>query len=1270
MARTSELRRYTEPTGGLTFARPVSNLESMSIKVSDLPLGPRALRLASLAEERIVIIDGAMGSLIQTHELTESEFRGTRFAAHGRPLRGCNDILSLTRPAVIRGIHDAYLDAGADLIETNTFNATSISLGDYGLEALAYEINAAAALIAREAVAAAETRDPSRPRFVAGSIGPTSRSASLPPDVNRPGYRSTSFSTLRDAYREQARGLLDGGVDVLIVETIFDTLNAKAALVAIDSLFTERGVRVPVMISVTVTDASGRTLSGQTLAAFWTSIAHAEPFCVGINCALGAEAMRPHVEELAQLAPCLTSCVPNAGLPNALGEYDESPQHMAAVLGDFAAQGFLNFAGGCCGTTPAHIAALTKRLLGVAPRRAPEVLSETRLAGLEPLVLTRDANFIVIGERTNVTGSRKFARLIKADDHEGALTVARQQVEGGANILDVNMDEALLDSAAAMRSFLNHVGAEPDIARLPVMIDSSDFRVIEAGLECVQGKGVVNSLSLKEGEAKFKEQAALVHRFGAALVVMAFDEQGQATTCERRLAILARAHRILTEDVGLAPADIIFDPNVLALATGIDEHATYGLEFLAAVRELKLRYPHCKVSGGISNVSFALRGNDAVREAFNAVFLYHAVQAGLDMGIVNAGQLAIYEEVPLELRTLIEDVVFNRRADATERLTAYAAGVEGKAPDARIEQEWRRLPSGERLRHALVKGIDEFLPTDVEEARLSMARPLDVIEGPLMAGMSVVGDLFGAGKMFLPQVVKSARVMKKAVAILQPYLEAEKEAGARRSQGRIVMATVKGDVHDIGKNIVGVVLSCNGYEIIDLGVMVSCETILAAVVEHHPVALGVSGLITPSLEEMVHVARELQRVGQHVPLLIGGATTSKKHTAVRIAPAYEGTVVHVLDASRAVGVVGELLSDKTRGAFVETLRREQHDLRVEFERARAATLVPYEQACLRRVRVEFGADAIAKPSFLGVRTFSPKLHELVPYIDWSPLFHAWELKGVYPAIFEQPGSGPVARELFDNAQVLLAELERTAALSPRGVYGFFAAASDGDDLVLFADEARGAELLRLHTLRQQQGKADAPLSSLSDFVAPKASHVPDYVGAFAVTCGHGVAELAARYTAAHDDYNAILVKALADRLAEALAEMLHERARRECGIEESLTKADLLRERYRGIRPAAGYPACPDHSEKRELWRLLEVERQIGLGLTESGAMFPAAAVSGLYFNHPAARYFTLGKIGRDQVTAYAARKGMNVDEVEHWLAPNLAYERTTSASATPTGRR
>ena len=1215
----------------------------------------RALLEAELAR-RILVVDGAMGTMIQSYKLGEADFRGNAFAEHPSELRGCNDLLCLTQPQVIGEIHQKYLEAGADVIETNTFNANAFSLADYGLQSRVYEINLAAARVARAAVDAFNKAHPERPRFVAGSMGPTNRSASLSPDVNRPAFRAASFEDFRAAYYEQARGLLDGGADILLPETAFDTLTLKAALFSIAQLFDEREEDVPVMASFTIVDASGRTLSGQTPEAVWNSISHFPLFAVGINCALGPELMRPFIEEVAQVSNVHVGAIPNAGLPNAFGGYDETPEQMAQVLGEFAEAGFINLAGGCCGTTPDHIRAIGEAVRGKTPRvrATPEPFS--RLSGLEPLTIRSDSSFIVIGERTNVTGSRKFARLIRSGDYEAALAVARDQVEGGANVLDVNMDEGLLDSEQVMTTFLSLVASEPAIARLPLMVDSSKFEVIEAGLRCLQGKGIVNSISLKEGEDKFREQARLIRRYGAAVVVMAFDEQGQAASVERKVEILTRAYRILTGEIGFPPQDVIFDPNVLTIATGIEEHNDYALAFIEATRRLKTACPGAKVSGGISNLSFSFRGNDFVRDAMNAAFLYHAIQAGLDMGIVNAGQLAVYDEIPAELRDLIEDVLFNRRADATERLTAFAQENAGEAKVKEKDEAWRQAPVEDRLAHALVQGIVDYIEADTEEARAKLGRPLAVIEGPLLKGMSIVGDLFGAGKMFLPQVVKSARVMKRAVAYLEPYLAAEKEGGAP-AQGKIVLATVKGDVHDIGKNIVGVVLACNGYQIIDLGVMVPADKILQTAIDEKADLIGLSGLITPSLDEMVHVAKEMERRGIKLPLLIGGATTSRKHTAVKIAPGYSQETVHVDDASRAVGVVSELRTD--RAALREKNRALQQTIRSDYEESTTA-LVSLQDARAKRFRIDWREEDLARPGFLGPRILEDvSLDAIVPYIDWTPFFVAWELRGVYPAILEKPDVGPAARDLFENAQKLLAEIVSQKLLTAKALYGLFPAASDGDDVILYGDDSRSRERARLHTLRQQAAKKDDEgYLALSDFVAPSASELYDYVGAFAVTAGLGLDALVSRFEREHDDYSAILAKALADRLAEALAEMLHERERQDCGFgrTENLTMADLLRERYRGIRPAPGYPACPDHTEKRTIWELLDVEKASGITLTESFAMWPAASVSGLYFNHEKARYFSLGKIGRDQVQDYARRKGISVAEAERWLRPNLGY--------------
>jgi 5-methyltetrahydrofolate--homocysteine methyltransferase len=1214
-------------------------------------------RLGEALARRILLLDGAMGTMIQRYGLEEADYRGERFADHPSDLRGNGDLLSLTRPDVVREIHDAYLAAGSDVIETNTFTSTAIAQSDYGLEAVVYDLNVAAARLAREACAAATAADPSRPRFVAGSLGPLNRTLSLSPDVNDPGYRAVTFDQVRDAYAEQVRGLLDGGVDLLLVETIFDTLNAKAALVAIAEAFERRGTRVPIMISVTITDRSGRTLSGQTIDAFWASIAHADPFSVGVNCALGAAEMRPYVAELGALTKAWVSCYPNAGLPNAFGGYDETPDDMARQLGEFATAGLLNLVGGCCGTTPDHIRAIGEAVAVVAPRRPPTPPGWAHWSGLESLVVRPESNFLMIGERTNVTGSKRFARLILGDDYAAALEVALDQVRGGANILDVNMDEGMLDSEQAMTRFLQLVASEPEIARIPIMVDSSKWSVIEAGLKCVQGKGIVNSISLKEGEAEFLDKARRLRRYGAAVVVMAFDEQGQADRTDRRVAICQRAYRLLTEQARFDPVDVIFDPNILAIATGIEEHADYARSYIEATRLIKETCPGAKVSGGVSNLSFSFRGNDVVREAMHSAFLFHAIAAGMDMGIVNAGQLVVYEDIPPRLLEHVEDVIFNRRPDATERLVELAATVRGDGTKRVQDLAWREASVEERLSHALVHGIVDFIDADTEEARASYPRPLAVIEGPLMDGMKIVGDLFGAGKMFLPQVVKSARVMKKAVGYLEPFMEAERAATTeRRANGRIVMATVKGDVHDIGKNIVGVVLGCNNYEVIDLGVMVPCDRILDAAVEADADAVGLSGLITPSLDEMVHVAGEMQRRGFELPLLIGGATTSREHTAVKIAPAYAGTTVHVLDASRAVGVVSDLLDAGRRAELDAANRVEQGRIREVYAAKQERPLLSYEEARARRPALAWTRDVVATPATLGVQTARPSLAELVPYVDWRFFFSAWELPGRTPEqLFADPKYGEAARDLYAAGQRLLGDLVEGGSLGACGRWGLFPAASDGDDIVVYRDETLADAIVRFPMLRQQAVKGnDQPQLSLADWVAPGTAGVPDYVGAFAVTAGLGLDEIVARFERDHDDYNAILAKALADRLAEAFAEWLHERARRAWyAPDERLSVPDLLHERFRGIRPAFGYPACPDHSLKWPLFDLLDASAA-GISLTEHGAMRPAASVSGLYLGHPDARYFAVGRIGRDQLEDYARRLGRPVPEVERWLRANL----------------
>jgi 5-methyltetrahydrofolate--homocysteine methyltransferase len=1220
--------------------------------------------LEKLLSERILVLDGAMGTMVHALKFGEAEFRGSRFADHPQDLKNFIDILVLTQPAAIEQIHRAYLEAGADIIETNTFGATGVAMADFGLSDQVRELNLAAVALARRAVDEMNLRTPEKPRFVAGSIGPTNKQLSIAGNVADPGYRSATFDQMVATYTEQIDALVEGGVDLLLCETAFDTLVMKACLFAIDQYFEEHGVSVPVMASFTVFDG-GRTLSAQTVEACWNSISHAKLLSVGINCALGPEMLRPYVEELSRIAPVYVSCYPNAGLPNAFGGFDETPAMMAQALGEFAAAGWLNIVGGCCGTTPAHIRAIAEAVADKSPRRRPKVEPLTRLSGLEPLTIRPESNFIMIGERTNVTGSKKFARLILNDKYEEAVAVAREQVEAGANIIDVNMDEGMLDGEAAMTKFLNLIAAEPEISRVPIMIDSSKWSVIEAGLKCVQGKAIVNSISLKEGEDQFLHYARLVRRYGAAVVVMAFDEQGQATEIDRKVEISRRAYKLLTEQVGMPPEDIIFDPNILTVATGIEEHNAYAVNFFEATRQIKKLCPGAKVSGGVSNVSFSFRGNDVVREAIHAAFLYHAIRAGMDMGIVNAGQLAVYEEIPKDLLALVEDVLLNRRPDATERLVEFAETVKKKSTDTETATlAWRSEPLEARLAHALVKGIVDYIDEDVEEARQKYPRCLAIIEGPLMAGMQVVGDLFGAGKMFLPQVVKSARVMKKAVAYLLPYMEAEKAAAgasAQQTRGKVVLATVKGDVHDIGKNIVGVVLGCNNYEVIDLGVMVPCERILQIARDEQVDIIGLSGLITPSLDEMVHVAAEMDRQGFKLPLLIGGATTSAKHTAVKIAPAYSHTTVHVLDASRCVGVVDRLKSDDLRPEFESKNREEQKDLVASFNLRQQVELVPYAEARAKRFATDWNTVRIDVPKFTGARTLSDfSLATLVEYIDWSPFFLTWELKGKYPKIFEDATFGESARKLFDDAQTLLSRIVRDKLLTARGVYGFWPAASDGDDVVLFADESRTRELTRFHTLRQQwQRKGQTSFLALADFVAPRDSGRRDYLGAFAVTTGHGVDQLVAKYQADHDDYNAIMVKALADRLAEAFAECLHRQARLDWGYgaHETLSNDDLIAEKYRGIRPAPGYPACPDHTEKRILFDLLDVPAQTGIELTESYAMTPASSVSGLYFAHPESRYFSVDRIDRDQVADYARRKGATVAEIERWLAPNLGYE-------------
>ena len=1231
--------------------------------------------LGEAASERILILDGAMGTQIQDLRLGEEHFRGDRFGACECHLQGNNDLLTLTQPQAIEDIHLAYALAGADILETNTFSSTSIAQADYGMQAMVYELNRDGARLAHRAAVKAQRID-GRRRYVAGALGPTTRTASISPDVNNPGFRAVSFDDLKTAYGEQLAGLIDGGADLVLIETIFDTLNAKAAIFACEEIFAKRNLRLPVMISGTITDLSGRTLSGQTPTAFWHSVRHARPFTIGLNCALGANAMRDHLAEISDIADTLVCAYPNAGLPNEFGLYDESPEDMAAQIGGFARDGLVNIVGGCCGSTPAHIRAIAEAVRGVPPRAVPTIAPLMRLSGLEPFVLAREIPFVNIGERTNVTGSARFRKLITAGDYSGALAVARDQVANGAQILDVNMDEGLIDSERAMVEFLNLIAAEPDIARVPLMIDSSKFSVIEAGLKCVQGKPLVNSISMKEGEEAFLRQARLVRAYGAAVVVMAFDEQGQADTFERKVSICARAYKLLTERAGFAPEDIVFDPNVFAIATGIEEHNGYGVAFIEATRQIRGALPHAHISGGVSNLSFSFRGNEPVREAMHAVFLYHAIQAGMDMGIVNAGQLAVYESIEPELREACEDVVLNRRDDATERLLTLAeryrggAGKEAKAQDL----TWRAWPVDKRIAHALVNGLTDYIDVDTEEARLGAERPLHVIEGPLMAGMNVVGDLFGAGKMFLPQVVKSARVMKQAVALLLPYMEAEKIANGgegRQSAGKILMATVKGDVHDIGKNIVGIVLACNNYEIIDLGVMTPAAKILQVARERQVDIIGLSGLITPSLDEMAHVAAEMEREGFDIPLLIGGATTSRVHTAVKIHPRYiRGQTIYVNDASRAVGVVSSLLSPEAKAPYIEGVRAEYRKVADAHARGEADKLrLPLAKARANAHKVDWASYEPPAPRFIGARVFENyDLAELARYIDWTPFFQTWELKGRYPAILEDEKQGAAARALFEDAQAMLEKIIAERWFKPKAVIGFWPAGAEGDDILLFTDETRAKELATFFTLRQQLSKRDGrPNVALADFVAPIDSGKRDYIGAFVVTAGVEEEAIAARFATANDDYSSILVKALADRFAEAFAEAMHARVRREYwayGADETFTPDELHGEPYRGIRPAPGYPAQPDHTEKATLFALLDAEARIGVRLTESFAMWPGSSVSGLYLAHPEAYYFGVAKVERDQVEDYAARKAMPVREVERWLGPILNYTPAPFAEA------
>lgn len=1226
------------------------------------------MRIKEILRERILVLDGAMGTMIQRYNLQEADFRGERFKNHPKDLRGNNDLLNITRPDIIEAIHKEYLEVGSDIIETNTFSSNAISMADYDMEDLIYELNLEGAKIARRAVDYYNTLTPEQPRFVAGSIGPTTRLLSLSPDVNDPGFRSMNYTELVDAYTEQLRGLIDGGVDLILIETVTDTLNAKAGLFALNQLAKKMGRKIPVMVSGTITDASGRTLSGQTTEAFLNSLTHAELLSVGLNCALGAKDMRPYIEEMAEKSGSFVSAYPNAGLPNEFGQYDESPEDMGVHIHDFIEHGFLNIVGGCCGTTPAHIKKIAELAKQAKPRVPKSPEPYTRLSGLEPLVLTPEINFINIGERTNITGSPKFAKLILSGDFDGALSVARQQVEGGAQIIDVNMDEGMIDSEAAMVKFLNLIAAEPDIARLPIMIDSSKWSVIEAGLQCVQGKAIVNSISLKEGEEKFIEYAEKIKSYGAATVIMAFDEQGQADSYERRIEICKRSYDILVNKVNFPPQDIIFDPNILTVATGLEEHNNYAVDFIKATKWIKEHLPNAKVSGGVSNISFSFRGNNVVREAMHSVFLYHAIRAGLDMGIVNAGMLEVYEEIPKDLLELVEDVILNRREDATERLIHFAEQVKGKGKEgqAKEELEWRKASVEERLSHSLIKGIIDHLDEDVEEARQKYDRPLQVIEGPLMDGMNIVGDLFGAGKMFLPQVVKSARVMKKAVAYLLPYIEEEKRnnpsLSQNSSQGKVLLATVKGDVHDIGKNIVGVVLACNNFEVIDLGVMVPATKIIEEAKKHQVDIIGLSGLITPSLDEMVHVAKEMQREKMNIPLLIGGATTSRIHTVVKIDPHYDGAVVHVLDASRSVGVTSNLLNEDTSSAYIKEIAEDYENTREQYlKRSSEKKIIPITEARAKKQQSNFIPENIYTPSFIGTKTLHDfPIEELVNYIDWSPFFHTWELRGSYPKIFEDEVIGIEAKKIFDDAQVMLNDFIINKKIKASGVLGFYPANSISDDIELYTDENRTQVLEQLYTLRQQAEKAEGQAYlALSDFVAPKESGQKDYVGMFAVTAGIGLDEVVAEYEKNHDDYNSIMAKAIADRLAEAFAEKLHELVRKEYwsySKSENFNNEDLIKEKYQGIRPAPGYPACPDHTEKKTIFKLLNAEQEIGLQLTENFAMYPTAAVSGYYFAHPDAKYFGLGKIGKDQVIEYAKRKGLSIEETERWLAPNLSY--------------
>ena len=1224
-------------------------------------------QLRALMAERILVMDGAYGTMIQRYKLDEAAYRGTRFADWPSDLKGNNDLLSLTRPELISEIHEQYLEAGADIIETNTFSATTIAMADYGMQALAYELNVESAKLARACADRFSTAE--KPRFVAGSMGPTNRTASISPDVNDPAARNVTFDELVEAYAEACRGLIEGGVDILLIETIFDTLNAKAAVFAVEQVFDDQGVRLPVILSGTITDQSGRTLSGQTTEAFYNSLRHARPLAMSLNCALGPDLLRQYVEEMSRVCETYVAVYPNAGLPNEFGEYDLSPEGMGRQIAEWAESGFLNMVGGCCGNTPPHIAAIARAVAGKKPRVVPQIAPACRLSGLEPLNIDKALNFVNVGERANVTGSAKFKRLILEGNYEAALDICREQVENGAQIVDVNMDEGMLDGVAAMRRFLNLCAGEPDIAKVPVMIDSSKWEIIEAGLQCVQGKSIVNSISMKEGEDSFREHARLCRRYGAAVIVMAFDEAGQADTQARKVEICTRAYRILVDEIGFPPEDIIFDPNIFAVATGIEEHNNYGVDFIEATREIKRALPHALVSGGVSNVSFSFRGNNPVREAIHAVFLYHAIKAGMDMGIVNAGQLAVYDDLPDDLRNAVEDVILNRDPDAGERLVEIAPRYAGEAHAEKVEdKEWRSWPVTQRLAHALVKGITEFIDEDTEAARQQAERPLHVIEGPLMDGMNVVGDLFGAGKMFLPQVVKSARVMKKAVAYLEPYLEAEKQelaaaGGVLKSNGRILMATVKGDVHDIGKNIVGVVLQCNNYEVFDIGVMVPAQTILDKAREYQVDIIGLSGLITPSLDEMVHLAKEMTRQGFTIPLMIGGATTSKAHTAVKIEPQYAHGTVYVADASRAVGVASALLSDEQKSDFLAELQDEYAKVREQrAARNEAKDNIPLAEAQANPTPIDWPAASVVVPAHPGITVLKDiDLAEIVPFIDWTFFFHAWQLKGRFPKILDDAEKGEEARKLYADAQAMLTQIIGQKWLGASAVVGLFPANAVGDDIEVYTDDARNQVRTTLHNLRKQGRQPAGKYNEcLSDYIAPRDSGIADYIGGFAATSGIGIEDKLAEFEADHDDYHAIMLKALADRLAEALTEWLHRKVRRELwgyAPDEALDNAALIEEKYQGIRPAMGYPASPDHTEKDLLWDLLDAEANTGIWLTESKAMVPTAAVSGLYFAHPQARYFAVGKLNRDQVEDYARRKGATVEEMERWLGPNLAYE-------------